>query len=131
MALTKWQPPILRHLAHDNERVSWLELFFDLPASERTSDIVLKLSADPVGRVSGLAPLQVSFNGAKPVPVLSRGQGFEARLPFDAALSKRSRNSIRITYPAPTGAECVMPNHGQWSVDMANSTLSMSGRASS
>ncbi|MGH1490944.1 MAG: low temperature requirement protein A [Acidimicrobiales bacterium] len=30
MALTKWQPPILRHLAHDNERVSWLELFFDL-----------------------------------------------------------------------------------------------------
>lgn len=30
MALTKWQPPALRHDVADDGRVTWLELFFDL-----------------------------------------------------------------------------------------------------
>jgi low temperature requirement protein LtrA len=30
MALTKWQPPALRHEVDDEGRVTWLELFFDL-----------------------------------------------------------------------------------------------------
>ena len=105
-----------------------LELYFDLPPSERTSEIVLTLSADPLTRVAPNAPLQVQFNNGKPVPVLSNGRGFEARLPLDAAQSRGKRNVIRISYPTPAGAECVTPAHGAWSVDLAQSTLRMGGR---
>ena len=106
-----------------------VELYFDLPPSERTSEIVLTLSADPLTRVAPNAPLQVQFNNGKPVPVLSNGRGFEARLPLDAAQSRGRRNIIRITYPTPAGAECVTPAHGAWSIDLAQSTLRMAGRA--
>lgn len=106
-----------------------IELYFDLPPAERTSDIVLTLSADPLTRVANNAPLEVQFNNSKPVPVLSNGRGFEARLPFDAARSRGRRNVIRITYPAPAGAGCVAPIHGAWSIDLAASTLRIAGRA--
>lgn len=105
-----------------------LELYFDLPPSERTSEIVLTLSADPLTRVAPNAPLQVQFNNGKPVPVLSNGRGFEARLPLDAAQSRGRRNVIRISYPTPAGSDCVTPAHGAWSVDLAQSTLRMAGR---
>lgn len=108
-----------------------LEFQFDLPPSERTSEIILTLSADPLTRVAPNAPLQVQFNGGKPVPVLSNGRGFEARLPLDARQSRSRRNTIRISYPTPTGAECVAPIHGAWSVDLASSNLLMKGRAKS
>lgn len=106
-----------------------VELYFDLPPSERTSDIVLTLSADPLTRVARNAPLQVQFNNGKAVPVLSNGRGFEARLPFDAKTARNRRNVIRISYPAPTGSDCVAPAHGAWSIDLAQSTLRMRGRA--
>ncbi len=108
-----------------------IELAFDLPPSERTSEIVLTLSADPLTRVAPNAPLQVQFNNGKPVPVLSNGRGFEARLPFDAAQSRDRRNIIRITYPTPSGSNCVTPAHGAWSIDLAQSTLRIAGRAKS
>lgn len=108
-----------------------VELYFDLPPSERTSEIVLTLSADPLTRVVPNAPLQVQFNNGKPVPVLSNGRGFEARLPFDAGQARDRRNNIRISYPIPAGAECVTPAHGAWSIDLAQSTLRMAGRAKS
>ena len=106
-----------------------VELFFDLPPSERTSEIVLTLSADPLTRVSRDTPLQVQFNNGNPVPVRSNGRGFEARLPLDAKSARDRRNVIRIVYPTPTGADCVAPAHGAWSIDLAQSTLRMSGRA--
>ncbi len=106
-----------------------LQLYFDLPPAERTSEIVLTLSADPLTRVAADAPLQVQFNNSKPVPVYSNGQGFEARIPFDAAVSRKRGNSLRIIYPNPKGSDCVTPAHGEWSVDLANSTLRMAGRA--
>ena len=105
-----------------------VELYFDLPPSERTSEIVLTLSADPLTRVVPNAPLQVQFNNDKPVPVLSNGRGFEARLPLDAGSSRNRRNVIRITYPVPAGAECVAPAHGAWSIDLTQSKLRMRGR---
>ena len=108
-----------------------VDLYFDLPPSERTSEIVLTLSADPLTRVVPNAPLQVQFNNGKPVPVYSNGRGFEARLPLDAAGSKGMSNKIRITYPTPPGADCITPAHGAWSIDLAESTLRMSGRAKS
>lgn len=106
-----------------------VELYFDLPPSERTSEIVLKLSADPLTRVAPNAPLQVQFNNGKPVPVLSNGRGFEARLPLDAGIARNRRNLIRISYPVPAGADCITPAHGAWSIDLAQSTLRMVGRA--
>lgn len=106
-----------------------LQLYFDLPPAERTSEIVLTLSADPLTRVAANAPLQVQFNNAKPVPVLSNGRGFEARIPLDAANARDHRNSLRIIYPTPAGSECVIPDHGEWSIDLAASTLQMGGRA--
>ena len=104
-------------------------LYFDLPPSERTSEIVLTLSADPLTRVATNAPLQVQFNNSKPVPVLSNGRGFEARLPFNSKDARDRRNVIRISYPVPAGADCIAPAHGAWSIDLAQSTLRMSGRA--
>lgn len=106
-----------------------VELYFDLPPSERTSEIVLTLSADPLTRVAPNAPLQVQFNNGKPVPALSNGRGFEARFQFDSALSRSHRNVIRITYPTPKGADCVTPAHGAWSIDLASSKLRIGGRA--
>ena len=106
-----------------------VELSFNLPPSERTSEIVLTLSADPLTRVAPNAPLQVQFNNGKPVPVLSNGRGFEARLPLDASRARDYRNVIRISYPAPDGGACVTPAHGAWSVDLAQSTLRIGGRA--
>lgn len=106
-----------------------IELYFDLPPAERTSEIVLTLSADPLTTVARNAPLQIQFNNAEPVPVVSNGRGFEARLPFDAAQSRGRRNIIRITYPVPDGYDCVAPAHGAWSVDLAASTIRMKGRA--
>lgn len=108
-----------------------LQLYFDLPPAERTSEIVLTLSADPLTRVAAIAPLQVQFNDTAPVPILSNGKGFEARIPFDAALARDHRNSLRIIYPAPSGSDCVTAAHGEWSVDLANSTLKIGGRAKS
>lgn len=106
-----------------------VDLYFDLPPSERTSEIVLTLSADPLMRVAANAPLQVQFNNGKAVPVRSNGRGFEARLPLDAKSARDRRNVIRITYPVPAGANCIAPAHGAWSIDLAQSTLRMSGRS--
>ena len=106
-----------------------LELYFDLPPAERTSEIVLTLSADPLTSVAKNAPLQVQFNNSKPVPIVSNGRGFEARLPFNAAQSRGRRNIIRITYPVPEGSDCVAPAHGAWSVDLAASSMRLRGRA--
>jgi len=127
---------ISRNKIHQTTRtLDWrqpnLELYFDLPPSERTSEIVLTLSADPLTRVSPNAPLQIQFNGGKPVPVLSNGQGFEARLPLDAAQARGQRNKLRISYPAPAGSDCVEPIHGAWSIDLAESSILMRGRAKS
>ncbi len=106
-----------------------MELVFDLPPAERTTEIVLTLSADPLTRVTPNAPLQVQFNNGKPVPVRSNGKGFEARIPFDAALSRARHNTIRITYPAAVNSDCVTPSDGAWSIDLAASTLRMKGTA--
>ncbi len=106
-----------------------LELYFDLPPAERTSEIILTLSADPLTTVARNAPLQVQFNHSKPVPVISNGRGFQARIPLNPAQSRNRRNTIRITYPVPDGASCVAPAHGAWSIDLAASTVRMKGRA--
>lgn len=106
-----------------------IDLYFDLPPAERTSDIVLTLSADPLSRVAKSSPLEVQFNNSKPVPVRTNGRGFEVRIPFSAAKSRETRNVIRITYPTPAGADCVTPSHGAWSINLSESSLRIAGRA--
>lgn len=106
-----------------------VELTFELPPSERTSEIILTLSADPLTRVAPNAPLQVQLNNSKPMPIRSNGNGFEARLPLDAKQVRGRRNVLRISYPTPAGAECVSPDHGAWSIDLAQSSLRIKGRA--
>jgi len=106
-----------------------IELTFELPPSERTSEIVLTLSADPLTRVNRKAPLEVQFNNGKPMPVLSNGNGFEARFPLDAKHIRGSRNVLRISYPAPKGEDCITPAHGAWSIDLAQSSFRIKGRA--
>jgi hypothetical protein len=127
----------LAHMAKDGTRreaqtLNWqtpsIELNFDLPPNERTSDIVLNLSADPLGPVNTSVPLQVSLNGGTPVPVRSRGRGFEASIPLEAVRARPRRNRLTISFPAASGAGCVHPAQGAWSVDLANSTLSLKGR---
>ncbi len=46
MALTKWQPPALRHDVADDGRVTWLELFFDLIYVAAFIQLGDRLSAD-------------------------------------------------------------------------------------
>ena len=104
-----------------------VELSFELPPAHRTSEIVLTLSADPLTRVARNAPLHVQFNNGETVPIRSNGYGFEARIPLDAAQTRGNRNILRITYPTPAGADCVNPNHGAWSIDLAQSSLRISG----
>ncbi len=106
-----------------------LQLYFDLPPAERTTEIILTLSADPLTPVASNAPLQIQFNNEKPVSVFSKGRGFEARIPLDTGIARDRRNSLRIIYPTPKGTDCIMPSHGKWSVDLSASTLRMSGRA--
>ncbi|MGI9598335.1 MAG: low temperature requirement protein A [Acidimicrobiales bacterium] len=46
MALTKWQPPTLRHEVDDEGRVTWLELFFDLVYVAALIQLGDRLSSD-------------------------------------------------------------------------------------
>jgi len=107
------------HTTQTTRTLDWrqpsMELVFDMPPAERISEIILTLSADPLTRVTPNSPLQVQFNNGKPVPVLSNGKGFEARIPFDAALSRSRHNTIRITYPASANSDCVTPSDGSTS----------------
>ena len=108
-----------------------VELTFELPPAQRTSDIILTLSADPLSRVSRKSPLQVQFNNGEIFPIRSNGNGFEAQISLKAGQARAGRNTLRITYPAPAGADCVSPADGAWSIDLAQSSLRISGRANS
>ena len=105
-----------------------LELWFKLPQAKQASEIILTLSATPLTRVDPNTPLNIQFNNGETVPVVSNGNRFEIRLPLDARLARKQRNVLRISYPTPQGSSCVTPDHGAWSIDLAQSTLRVSGR---
>ena len=106
-----------------------LEFTFDASDTDWTDGLELLLSADPMGKVSRLAPLMVQFNNGKPTPVITRGQGFDARIKLDAARIRPRNNKIRFTYDIPAGASCLTPQHGGWRLDFKNSMVIIKARA--
>lgn len=106
-----------------------LEFTFDASDTDWTDDLELLLSADPMGKVSRLSPLMVQFNNGKPTPVITRGQGFDARIKLDKARMRPRNNKIRFTYNTPAGASCLTPQHGGWRLDFKNSLVIIKARA--
>jgi len=72
-----------------------LEFTFDASDTDWTDGLELLLSADPLGTVSRRTPLIVQFNNGKPVPVITRSKGFDARIKLDAARIRPRNNKIR------------------------------------
>jgi len=106
-----------------------LEFTFDASDTDWTDGLELLLSADPLGKVSPHTPLMVQFNNGKPMPVNTRGQGFDARIKLEAARIRPFNNKIRFTYETPTGAACLTPQHGGWRLDFKNSHVIIKARA--
>ena len=106
-----------------------LEFTFDASDTDWTDGLELLLSADPLGKVSRRTPLMVQFNNGKPTPVITRGQGFDARIQLDPARIRPRNNKIRFTYNTPAGAECLSPEHGGWRLDFKNSLVILKARA--
>jgi len=107
------------------------EFTFDMEDADWTDGLELLLSADPVGRVSSRTPLMVQFNNDKPVPIVTRGQGFDSRIKLDPAKIRPRRNKVKFTYRVPSGAECLGPQHGAWRVNFKESFVVIKARAKS
>jgi hypothetical protein len=108
-----------------------LEMSFDLSEADLIDKLDLLLTADPLGKVSPNTPLLVQFNNDIPQRISTRGRGFDARITLNSSKARARRNTIRVTYDTPRGAECVLPQHGGWLVDLKNSKLVVNGRAKS
>lgn len=106
-----------------------LEFIFHASDTDWTDGLELLLSADPLGKVNRRTPLMVQFNNGKPMPVITRGQGFDARIKLDPARIRPRNNKIRFTYNTPAGAECLSPEHGGWRLDFKNSLVIIKARA--
>lgn len=106
-----------------------IEFTFDASDTDWTDGLALLLSADPLGKVSRRTPLMVQFNNGKPTPVITRGQGFDARIKLDKARIRPFNNKIRFTYNTPAGEECLKPEHGGWRLDFKNSMVIINARA--
>ena len=108
-----------------------LELTFDMSDADWTDKLELLLSADPIGKMSRQTNLMVQFNNGAPTPLVTRGQGFDARILLEAAKIRPRSNTIRISYPKPDGAQCLSEDHGGWRLDFNNSLLVAKARAKS
>ncbi len=108
-----------------------IDLTFDMSDADWTDKLELLLSADPMGKVSRQTNLMVQFNNGEPTPLVTRGQGFDARILLEAAKIRPRSNTIRIIYPKPQGAQCLSAEHGGWRIDFENSLLVAKARAKS
>ena len=106
-----------------------IEFTFDASDTDWTDGLELLLSADPLGKVSRRTPIMVQFNNGNPTPVITRGQGFDARIKLDKARIRPRNNKIRFTYDTPAGAQCLTPEHGGWRLDFKNSMVIIKARA--
>ena len=107
------------------------EFSFDMTDADWTDGLELLLSADPLGRVSSRTPIMVQFNNGKPRPIVTRGQGFDTRIKLDKAKIRPRRNKVKFTYKTPSGAECLLPQHGGWRLNFDESFVVVKARAKS
>ena len=107
------------------------EFSFDMTDADWTDGLELLLSADPLGRVSSRTPIMVQFNNGKPRPIVTRGQGFDTRIKLDKAKIRPRRNKVKFTYKTPSGAECLLPQHGGWRLNFDESFVVIKARAKS
>lgn len=107
------------------------EFTFDMADADWTDQLDLFISADPLGRVSSRTPLMVQLNNAKPIPIVTRGQGFDSRIRLDKSQVRPRRNKIKFTYKTPTGAECLLPEHGGWRLNFKESFVVVKARSKS
>ena len=108
-----------------------VEFSFDMTDADWTDGLELLLSADPLGRVSSRTPIMVQFNNGKPTPIVTRGQGFDTRIKLDKAKIRPRRNKVKFTYITPSGAECLLPQHGGWRLNFDESFVVVKARAKS
>lgn len=105
-----------------------IDITFDMPGGDHARSLVLKLAATPQNGVSASTPLLISLNGSKPVPVHSEGYQFDAEIVLPQTRLRPRANHLTISYKTPSGADCLLPGHGQWTIDMARSSLVIKAR---
>jgi len=62
---------------------------------------------------------------------VTRGQGFDTRIKLDKAKIRPRRNKVKFTYRTPSGAECLLPQHGGWRLNFDESFVVVKARAKS
>lgn len=108
-----------------------VEFTFDMEDADWTDRLELYLSADPLGRVSSRTPVMVQFNNGKPIPLVTRGQGFDTRIKLNKAKIRPRRNKVKFTYKTPSGEACLLPEHGGWRLNFKESFVVVKARAKS
>ncbi|WP_017930130.1 cellulose biosynthesis cyclic di-GMP-binding regulatory protein BcsB [Robiginitomaculum antarcticum] len=101
---------------------------FDMPGGDHARSLVLRLAATPQDGVSRSTPLLIRLNGSNPIPVHSDGYPFEAEIILPEDRLRPGKNSVTINYKTPSGADCLLPGHGQWTIDMARSAIILNAR---
>lgn len=105
------------------------ELNFDLPSDSWYQSMDLFLTVVPDGNVSATAPITVSYNGEKPIPLYGQRSRFDAHIKLDPARIRAARNSLKFSYQTPHKTDCLTPEHGQWIIDLSRSKLSAKSRS--
>lgn len=106
-----------------------VDLFFDLPAHDWYDTLDLFITATPNRAVSRRTPLLVKFNGGDAIPLVARGQKFDAHIRLQPSQIRNRNNKLTISYQTPSDVDCLNASHGQWQIDMAGSKLVAKARA--
>lgn len=114
-------------LNQDSLTIDWrgnvAELHFTLPEREYYNSLDLFLSASPRGNVSKSVPLKITYNGGKAIPLYGNRSRFDAQIRLDASRIRPSRNRVKIEFAAPQSDQCLLPHHGQWTVDLKKTKI--------
>jgi len=102
---------------------------FDLSDTNWTTALSVVLSVDPLGQVDATAPIYMRLNDGKEIRLKTKGRGFDARITLNPSELRETGNKLAIYLGTPSGEQCFLPQHGQWSVDLRASSLKVRSRA--
>ena len=108
-----------------DSRTPALELRFDLSQADVINRVALTLSADPLPGVDPSLPLLVQFNNGKPVPLKTRGRGFDATVALEPSRARATGNVLRLSHAVPCGAG------GGYALNLDQSSLRIDARPKS